>query len=170
MTTESIRILGIDTSLRSTGVAVLQTDTLRHRAVTYGTIRAPASWPRSRCLVQLRERLTEIIQEEKPASAAIEGIFYCKNVKTAFILGEARGAVISTCAAEGIPVFEYAPRKIKQGVVGRGSADKSQVAAMMKTLLALPEPPQSDAADALAIAYCHATHLRSPQARDMKPL
>jgi crossover junction endodeoxyribonuclease RuvC len=158
---EITRILGVDTSLRSTGVAVLQTDGIRHQALTYGRIHAPATWPRSQCLVQLRDQLTELIETEKPDTVAIEGIFFCKNVKTAFILGEARGTVISTCAGAGLPVYEYAPRKVKQGVVGRGAADKSQVATMIKTLLGLAEVPQNDAADALAIAYCHATQLRT---------
>jgi len=168
---EVIRILGIDTSLRSTGVAVLDSDGIRHQAVTYGRIHAPASWPRSKCLVQLRDELIEVIEKEKPHTVAIEGIFFSKNVKTAFILGEARGAVICTCAAAGLPIYEYAPRKVKQGVVGRGSADKSQVAAMMKNLLGLNEVPQNDAADALAIAYCHATQLRtSGQTGEQKTL
>jgi len=157
-----VKILGIDTSLRSTGVGVLSSNGLRHQALTYGTIKAPASWPRSRCLVQLSEKIRDLIETDRPDVVAIEGIFFCKNVKTAFILGEARGAVITTCATAGLPVYEYAPRKVKQGVVGRGGASKRQVAGMMKTLLGLGEVPQNDAADALAIAYCHATHLRSP--------
>ena len=168
---DPVRILGIDTSLRSSGIGILETDGVRHRALSYGTIKAPASWPRSRCLTQLHDRLLEIITEEQPSIAAIEGIFFCKNVKTAFILGEARGVVISTCAGMGLPVYEYAPRKVKQGVIGKGSADKTQVATMIKTLLGLPEVPQNDAADALAIAYCHATQLRSQaQTGGEKPL
>lgn len=161
MKAETVRILGVDTSLRSTGLGILDSDGVRHRAVTYGIVKAPAAWPRSRCLVQLGTRLKELIATEKPDTVAIEGIFFCKNIKTAFILGEARGTVIYTCAAAGLPVIEYAPRKVKQGVVGSGRADKSQVSRMMKTLLGLPEIPQNDAADALAIAYCHANHLRT---------
>ncbi len=162
MTNDSnTRILGIDTSLRSTGVGLLATDGIRHQALTYGTIKAPASWPRSRCLSNLFEKITALIETDQPDVVAIEGIFFCKNVKTAFILGEARGAVITACATAGRPIYEYAPRKVKQGVVGRGGADKSQVATMMKTLLGWKEMPQNDAADALAIAYCHATQLRS---------
>ncbi len=156
-----LRILGIDTSLRSTGVAVIQSDGIRHQAVTYGRIHAPASWPRSQCLVQLQEQIADVIVKEKPDTVAIEGIFFCKNIKTAFILGEARGTVICTCASAGLPVYEYAPRKVKQGVVGSGAADKSQVAIMIKNLFGLKEVPQNDAADALAIAYCHATQLRT---------
>ncbi|WFB34765.1 crossover junction endodeoxyribonuclease RuvC [Kiritimatiellota bacterium B12222] len=158
---ELVRILGVDTSLRSTGVAVIQSNGIRHQAVTYGRIHAPASWPRSKCLVQLQAQLAEVIAKEKPDTVAIEGIFFCKNIKTAFILGEARGTVICTCATAGLPVYEYAPRKVKQGVVGSGAADKTQVAMMIKRLFALKEIPQNDAADALAIAYCHATQLRT---------
>lgn len=168
---ELLRILGVDTSLRSTGVAVIQSDGIRHKAVTYGRIHAPASWPRSQCLVQLQQELIKVISGEKPDTVAIEGIFFCKNIKTAFILGEARGTVISTCAAAGLPIYEYAPRKVKQGVVGRGAADKIQVAQMIKNLLGLNEIPQHDAADALAIAYCHAVQLRtSSQTGEQKTL
>lgn len=142
-------------------MGLLATDGVRHQAITYGTIKAPASWARSRCLANLASELKSLIETDKPDVVAIEGIFYSKNVKTAFILGEARGAVITTCATAGLPIHEYAPRKVKQGVVGRGNADKCQVAQMIKSLLGLNEIPQSDAADALAIAFCHATHLRS---------
>ncbi|MCC5849765.1 MAG: crossover junction endodeoxyribonuclease RuvC [Verrucomicrobia bacterium] len=162
MKADPVRILGIDTSLRSTGIGVLTSDGFRHQVVTYGTITAPRTWPLSRCLNNLREKLEEIISAEKPVVAAVEGIFFCKNVKTAVILGQARGVVIATCTAAGLPVYEYAPRSVKQGVVGRGAADKSQVAQMVKVLLGLPEVPQNDAADALAIAHCHANQMRSP--------
>ena len=142
-------------------MGLLSTDGVRHQALTYGTIKAPASWPRSRCLANLSKEIQTLIETDHPNVVAIEGIFFSKNVKTAFILGEARGAVITTCATAGLPIHEYAPRMVKQGVVGRGNADKSQVAQMMKSLLGLKEIPQNDAADALAIAFCHATHLRS---------
>lgn len=164
MKDEPVRILGVDTSLRSTGVAVLSSDGFRHRAITYGVVAAGRTWPLSRCLTNLREQLESLIESESPHVAAIEGIFYCKNVKTAVILGQARGVVIATCAHAGLPVVEYAPRSVKQGVVGRGAADKSQVAFMMKTLLGLPEIPQNDAADALAIAWCHANQMRAAEA------
>jgi crossover junction endodeoxyribonuclease RuvC len=167
---QPLRILGIDTSLRSTGVGLLQSDGIRHQALTYGTIKAPASWPRSRCLANLSRNIGDLIETDRPDVVAIEGIFFCKNVKTAFILGEARGAVITTCATAGLKIYEYAPRKVKQGVVGRGGADKQQVAAMMKSLLGLKEIPQNDAADALAIAYCHASQLRSVTASEESTL
>jgi crossover junction endodeoxyribonuclease RuvC len=95
-----------------------------------------------------------------PDAAAVEGIFYCRNVKTAVLLGEARGVVVSVCARAGLPVFEYSPRRVKQALVGRGEAAKEQVASMVVRLLGLKEIPQEDSADALAIAICHA-HART---------
>lgn len=171
MKDEPVRILGVDTSLRSTGVGILLSDGIRHRVSSYGTIAAPKSWPLSRCLANLHTRVRELIDTEKPDQVAIEGIFFCKNVKTAVILGEARGVVIATCAAAGLDVIEYAPRRVKQCIVGRGAADKSQVAFMVKNLLGLDTVPQNDAADALAIAYCHAISLRGVSSTDgCKPL
>lgn len=168
MKADPVRILGIDTSLRSTGIGILVSDGLRHRVSSYGTIAAPKSWPLSRCLANLHTRIQELLQTESPDQVAIEGIFFCKNVKTAVILGEARGVVIATCAAAGLEVVEYAPRRVKQCIVGRGAADKSQVAFMVKNLLGLDEVPQNDAADALAIAYCHAIGLRGLQGSEGK--
>lgn len=159
---EPCRILGVDTSLRSTGVGVLLSDGIRHQVCQYGVIAAGRTWPLSRCLRNLQEELLAVIEAEKPSVAAIEGIFFCKNVKTAVILGEARGVVIAACAQAGLTVLEYAPRRVKQAIVGRGAADKSQVAFMVRTLFGLPEAPPPDAADALAIAYTHAIQLRSP--------
>ena len=87
--------------------------------------------------------------------AAIEGILYSRNVKTAVALGHARGVVIAACAAAGVPVYEYAPRRVKQALVGHGGADKVQVRKMVMTLLNLADEPGEDAGDALAMAICH---------------
>ncbi|MGQ9660780.1 MAG: crossover junction endodeoxyribonuclease RuvC, partial [Kiritimatiellia bacterium] len=87
--------------------------------------------------------------------AAIEGGFYCKNVRTALLLGEARGVAIAACAAHGLPVYEYAPRRVKQAIVGFGAADKVQVRRMVARLLALSREPHEDEGDALALAICH---------------
>ena len=152
---DAVRVLGVDTSLRSTGVGVVEGRGNRLSTVEYGTIKTPQSKPLSECLVSLSAGLTEIIGRTKPSAVALEGIFYCKNVKTAVILGEARGAAIAACAECGLPVFEYAPRRVKQAVVGFGGAGKEQVRKMVMTLLALKEEPQEDASDALAIAICH---------------
>ena len=102
-------------------------------------------------------------QEHEPQAVAIEGVFYAKNVKTMLILSHARGAIIAQCARMGIPVYEYEPRRVKLAVVGTGGAQKEQVQKMVKTLLNLPEVPQNDAADALALAITH-LHNRSPLA------
>ena len=124
-------------------------------ALEYGPVKASRTLSLSGCLQNLYSAVTEVIGRTKPDAAAIEGVFFCKNIKTVLMLGEARGVVIAACAAHGVPVYEYAPRRVKQAVVGVGSAEKEQVAKMVMTLLALREEPQEDAADALAVAICH---------------
>jgi len=114
--------------------------------------------------------MVEIIERSRPSAVAIEGVFFCKNVKTVLMLGEARGAVITACVAQGVPVYEYAPRLVKRAVVGFGGAEKEQVAKMVMTLLALREQPQEDAADALAIAICHLHNLTGYSALMPKPV
>jgi crossover junction endodeoxyribonuclease RuvC len=153
--TDCIRILGVDTSLRSTGVGIVDSMGSRLKAVEYGTIKAPRTLSLSECLHKINSGIAEFIERSKPDAAAIEGVFFSKNVKTTLMLGEARGAVITACAAHGIPVYEYAPRSVKQAVVGVGGAEKDQVAKMVMMLLGLREQPQEDAADALAVAICH---------------
>jgi crossover junction endodeoxyribonuclease RuvC len=152
---KAIRILGIDTSLRSTGVGVVAAEGSRMSAVEYGTLKNPARRALSECLTCLSAGIVEIIDRTGPEAAAIEGAFFSKNANTAMILGEARGVVIAACAARGIPVYEYAPRRVKQAVVGFGGAEKEQVRKMVMSLLALGEEPPEDASDALALAICH---------------
>jgi crossover junction endodeoxyribonuclease RuvC len=124
-------------------------------AVEHGRIRNPDGMLLSECLRRVDGGIREIIARTRPEVAAIENIFFCKNARTAMILGEARGVVIAACASAGLPVFEYEPRRVKQAVAGNGAADKSQVRKMVMALLALAEEPQEDAGDALAIAICH---------------
>jgi crossover junction endodeoxyribonuclease RuvC len=150
-----IRILGIDTSLRSTGVGVVAAAGSRMSAVEYGAIRIPARAPLSECLKRLNRGIVEIIERTRPEAVAIEGVFFSKNANTAVILGEARGVVIAACAFQGLPIYEYAPRRVKQAVVGFGAAEKEQVRKMVMSLLGLKEDPQEDAGDALALAICH---------------
>jgi crossover junction endodeoxyribonuclease RuvC len=150
-----MRVLGVDTSLRSSGVAVVDERGSKLVAVEYGTISIPAAYPVSDCLKRLHEDLSELIRRHRPEQAAIEGIFYCKNVKTAVSLGHARGVVVAVCALAGLPVFEYSPRKVKQALVGYGAAEKEQVRRMAMSLLGLRRDPGEDAGDALAIAICH---------------
>jgi len=155
MQSKPTRVLGIDTSLRSTGVAVVDAAGSRISAIEYGLLKTADKEPLSVCLKQLHRGLTGIIEKHQPTCVAIEGIFFCKNVKTAVILGEARGAAIAACAAHDLPVYEYAPRRVKQAVVGYGTASKEQVRKMVVSLLRLNDEPQEDASDALAIAICH---------------
>lgn len=151
----AVRVLGVDTSLRSTGVAVVEALGGSMKAIEFGPIKTSQGKLRSECLRRLSTGVSEIIDRTNPDAVAIEGVFFAKNIKTTMILGEARGAVISVCAVRGIPVFEYAPRRVKQAVVGVGSAGKEQVRKMIMTILSLDEEPQEDAGDALAIAICH---------------
>lgn len=148
-------VLGIDTSLRASGFGVVQTRQGRTVAREHGCIRTPRSRPHSECLRRLQTELAEILRRHQPDAAAIEGIFYCKNARTALVLGEARGVAIAACAAADVPVFEYPPRRVKQAVVGFGGAGKEQVRKMVMSILGLAEEPQEDAGDALAIAICH---------------
>ena len=150
-----MRVLAIDASLRNTGVAIVEGNSGKTSAIYYGTISNAASLPSSSCLVAIRNRLTELIREHTPDCCALESVIYVQSHKTAILLGAARGAAILAAAENGLPVFEYPPKRIKQATVGRGAADKNQVAFMVRALLGLTETPQSDAADALAIALTH---------------
>lgn len=162
MPKESIRILGIDTSLRSTGVGIVEACGNRLRAVAYGRIRNKPRLPHSLCLKNIFDSLSELIEQHHPDCVAIEGAFFAKNANTAMVLGQARGVAIAACARKGLEVWEHSPRKVKAAVVGTGTAQKEQVARMVVRLLDLAEQPQEDAADALAIAICHYHQLSLP--------
>ena len=149
------RILGIDTALRASGVGVVEAIGSRLSLVAYNVIRSKPTLPLSQCLLRLDEGLQDIIRETKPDAVAIEGGFFFKNARTAMVLGQARGVAIATCTRHGLKLYEYAPRRVKQAVVGFGGAQKSQVQKMIVTLLNLSETPPEDASDALALAICH---------------
>jgi len=155
-----MRVLAIDASLRNSGVAVLDANNGKSCALYYGTICNANSLSPSSCLVTIRDRLRELIREHRPDCCALEAVIYVQSYKTAILLGAARGAAILAAAENGLPVFEYAPTRIKQATVGRGGAGKNQVAFMVRVLLGLTETPEADAADALAIGL---THLRSQE-------
>lgn len=150
-----MRVLAIDASLRNTGVAVLESNGSQPRALYFGSIPNRASLRSSSCLVAIHDRLAELIHAHEPDCCALESVIYVQSYKTAIILGAARGAAILAAAQRGLPIFEYAPRRIKQSAVGRGTADKGQVAFMVRALLGLTETPGPDAADALAIGLAH---------------
>jgi crossover junction endodeoxyribonuclease RuvC len=110
-----------------------------------------------RRLLELHDRLTELLALHTPDTAAVESLFFQKNVRTAITVGQARGVILLTLARGGVPVSEYTPQEIKQAVTGYGGAEKRQVQAMVRALLELQETPKpDDAADALAVAICHA--------------
>ena len=115
-----------------------------------------ASWARSRCLLQVFNALREAITKYKPTACAIEGLFYAQNLQTALIMGEARGAALVAAAEGGLEIFEIAPRKVKQAIVGYGAAQKTAVSKMVQRMLHLAEEPSPDAADALALALAFA--------------
>ena len=149
-------ILGIDTSLRSTGFGILAVEGSRLRAVDYGNIRNAPKLPLTACLKAIHAKVVELIAAHRPDVVAIESVIYGKNAGTMLVLGEARGAVLTAAADAGVPVYEYEPRRMKKAVCGNGLAEKEQIQSMIKVLLNLPELPQNDAADALGLAVCHA--------------
>jgi crossover junction endodeoxyribonuclease RuvC len=149
-------ILGIDPSLRGTGYGVIKLAKPFPETLAHGTIACPATWPHSRCLAKISQTLRDVLREYQPTVCAIEGLFFAQNLKTAIIMGEARGAAMAAIAEAGLDIYEIAPRKVKLAIVGYGAAQKSAVAKMVQRLLNLPKPPAPDAADALALALAHA--------------
>jgi crossover junction endodeoxyribonuclease RuvC len=149
-------ILGIDPSLRGTGYGIIRMARAYPELLAQGTVKSPASWDRSRCLVQIAQTLRNIIKQHRPTVCVIEGLFFAQNLQTALIMGEARGASLMTVAEAGLEIYEVAPRKMKQAIVGYGAAQKIAVAKMVQRMLDLPALPAPDAADALALALTHA--------------
>lgn len=149
------RILGLDPGSRVTGFAVLDCDGVDIRYVASGGIRAEGSEFPQR-LRQIFEGVAELVNEHRPDEVAIERVFMHRNADSALKLGQARGAALSATFAVLPSVFEYAPRAVKQAVVGTGAAEKGQVQLMVRKLLKLKGELGADAADAIAIALCHA--------------
>ncbi|MBL9135878.1 MAG: crossover junction endodeoxyribonuclease RuvC [Verrucomicrobiales bacterium] len=163
-------VLGIDPSLRGTGWGVIQRQRGTVTALGFGTVHCAASLPRSRCLVRIADELRTAIRAHQPTVCAIEGLFFAQNLQTALIMGEARGVCLLAAAEAGLEITEIAPRKVKQAIVGFGGAQKSAVGRMVQRLLGLAEPPQADAADALAIALAHAQDRSRPGLECRRPL
>jgi crossover junction endodeoxyribonuclease RuvC len=148
-------ILGIDPSLRSTGFGILRAAKPHPQMLASGVIPCPAGWAHSRCLMNIAQALRDVIRQHKPTVCVIEGLFYAQNLQTALTMGEARGAAMVAAAEGGMQMYEIAPRKVKQAIVGYGAAQKIAVAKMVQRMLRLPELPPPDAADALALALAH---------------
>ncbi|MDB6021635.1 MAG: ruvC, partial [Pedosphaera sp.] len=149
-------VLGVDPSLRGTGYGVIRLAKPHPQTLAHGTIVCPAAWERSRCLLKIAETLRDLIKQHKPTVCVIEGLFFAQNLQTALIMGEARGAALTILAEGGLQIYEIAPRKVKQAIVGYGAAQKIAVAKMVQRMLHLAELPAPDAADALALALTHA--------------
>ncbi len=152
-----MRLLGVDPGSQKTGVGIIDVQGSRLQHVYHTVIRC-GSGNFDRRLHMLFSRLSDIIGEFRPESAAIEDVFVARNAASALKLGQARGALVAACCAGGLRVAPYSPTRIKQAVVGFGRAEKQQVQHMVRMLLHPPEPLAEDAADALAVAICHAHH------------
>ena len=149
------RVLAIDPALRNTGWAIVERQGRKNVALAWGVIRnAPKLLPSS-CLAEIARCFRGLIEQYRPNVCGIEATIYVQNFQTAITLGAARGAALVAAAEAGLEIYEYPPRRVKQAVVGRGNADKSQVAFMVRALLGLAETPPHDAADALAIGITH---------------
>jgi len=148
-------VLGVDPSLRATGYGLVERHGPVLRATEYGTIACPRSWTRSQCLATIARRMRELVTVHRPTVAVLEGLFHARNVRTALVMGEARGAALTVLGEFGLEVYEIAPRRVKLAVTGHGAAAKLAVARMVQRILALAEPPPADAADALALAVAH---------------
>jgi crossover junction endodeoxyribonuclease RuvC len=161
MTSQAVRIIGLDPGLRHAGWGVIETagNALSH--VADGVVEANPDLPMAERLLFIHAALTRIIEEFKPDEAAIEETFVSKDARATLKLGQARGVAILVPAAAGIRLAEYAPNQIKKSVVGVGHAEKEQIRHMVNVLLPKARPTSPDAADALAIAICHAHHRTS---------
>lgn len=154
------RILGIDPGSRTTGYGVIVSDRGRIGFIACGVIKASPQLPFAHRLNQIFDGVNEVIQLHGPTAAAIEDVFLATNPRSALKLGQARGAAVVAAMQNGLQVYDYSPKLIKQGVAGYGQAAKAQVQHMVRVLLGLPSMPSTDAADALAVAICHANQFR----------
>ena len=150
-------VIGVDPGAANTGFGVVRTTGERMTALDGGVIETPPDLAVEKRLAQIHESLSQLIDWHEPKSVALEDLFFGRNVGSALSVGQARGVVLLAAAQRGVPCFDYTPQAVKKAVCGSGSADKGQVQRMVATLLGLPEPPTPDhAADAFAVAICHA--------------
>ncbi|WP_432665406.1 crossover junction endodeoxyribonuclease RuvC [Wukongibacter baidiensis] len=150
-------ILGIDPGIAIVGYGIVEYNGNSFKTLDYGAILTDSKETTPNRLNKIYEELGKLIDIYKPDVAAIEELFFNKNVKTAIAVGQARGVLILTAARKNLDIYEYTPLQVKQGVVGYGRAEKKQVQMMVKTFLNLRSVPKpDDVADALAVAICHA--------------
>jgi crossover junction endodeoxyribonuclease RuvC len=159
---QAMRLLALDPALRSSGFAILEKREQKIRSLAYGVIQIRADVSMAQCLVEIHRQVSELIDLHQPEVCAVESVIFVQNSRTAVTLGAARGSALLAAAQRGLNIFEYPPKRVKQAVVGTGSAQKNQVGFMVRALLGLTENPQSDAADALAIGLTHLQMQDSP--------
>ena len=154
---KAVIVLGIDPGLAHTGYGVVARRDGRLLALDGGVIETGPGIPQERRLAKIHAAVDALLCEHEPQAMALEELYFGQNVRTAFAVGQARGAVMLAAGQHGVPCAGYTPQQVKAAVCGSGRAQKGQVARMVKTLLGLAEEPRPDhAADALAVAICHA--------------
>ena len=154
-------IMGVDPGLANTGLGIINAEGQTLTSIHYDCIITESTADFAERLLRIHEALLRAIDAHQPDACAMESIFFAKNAKSAFQVGHGRGACILTAAIRGVPVFEYTPLQIKKALVGVGRAEKEQVQYMTRMLLGLKETPKPDhAADALAVAVCHANSMK----------
>lgn len=152
-----MRILGIDPGIAIVGFGLIEADRGRTQLLNYGAITTPAGLPLARRLVQIEQDMEALIAQLKPDAIAVEELFFSNNITTGIAVAHGRGVILCTIEKMQLPVYEYTPMQVKQAVVGYGLAEKRQVMDMTRHLLRLKAVPRpDDAADALALAICHA--------------
>ena len=161
-----MRILGIDPGIAIVGFGLIESNRGSVRMLQYGAVTTEAGLPLATRLVQIENDMTALIAQLKPDEIAVEELFFSKNITTGIAVAHGRGVILCTAERLGVPIFEYTPMQVKQAVVGYGLAEKRQVMDMTRRLLKLKAVPRpDDAADALAIAICHARHLQGRSLR-----
>ena len=163
-----MRILGIDPGIAIVGFGLIEADRGRTQLLNYGAITTPAGLPLARRLVQIEQDMEALIAQLKPDAIAVEELSFSNNITTGSAVAHGRGIILCTAEKSGVPLYEYTPMQVKQAVVGYGKAEKHQVMDMTRRLLRLDRMPRpDDAADAIAIALCHARSSTSQLARLM---
>jgi crossover junction endodeoxyribonuclease RuvC len=155
-----LRILGIDPGSRAAGYGLIEVAGSHLKFVACGVIRVATAATFAERLLEIHQGIVEVIAAHGPDQVAIEEVFMARNPNSALKLGQARGVLILAALQAGLPLAEYSPRRIKQAAAGYGNADKAQIQHMVRVVLSLNKAPTHDAADALAVAICHASHYR----------
>ncbi len=150
-------VLGLDPGYAIVGYGAIETNRGRHKMACYGAITTPAGMEMSRRLLEISRDMRTLLEQIQPAAVAVEELFFNTNITTGIQVAQARGVILAACAERGLEPVSYTPSQVKQGVVGYGKAEKKQVMEMTRQILGLKAVPKpDDAADALAIALCHA--------------